>query len=128
MLKIILSSITALSLCLVVVLLNVTTPATAGPFGILSIFFFAYVSSVGLMTFLLYWGGVLANRVSLALVIRKPVQPLTLKIAYYYSTVLGAVPILLVGLQSVGSIGFYELFLVFIFAIIGSLYISKRVH
>lgn len=128
MLKIILLSITTLSLCFVIALLNVTTPATAGPFGILSIFFFAYVSSVGLVTFLLYWGSILVNKVYLILAIKKPFQLLTLKNSYYYSTIWGAVPVLLIGLQSVGSIGFYELFLVSIFAIIGSLYISKRIH
>jgi len=113
---------------LLIVLLNVTTPATAGPFGILIIFVFAYFSLIGLMTNFLYWISRLIAHLSTGIVTRKPFEPLTLKRSYYYSTVVAAAPIMLIGLQSVGAVGFYEFLLVFIFIIIGCLYISKRIH
>ncbi len=128
MLKIIISITTLVSLCFLIMLLNTTTPATAGPFGILAIFIFAYMLSIGLVTYLLYYGSRLASRVSIALRARRPFEILTFKHSYYYSSVLALFPILIIGLQSVGAVGFYELLLVFIFVIIGTLYVSKRVH
>jgi len=40
MFKIIISTTTIISFVLLIILLNVTAPVTAGPFGILAIFFF----------------------------------------------------------------------------------------
>ena len=128
MLRIIISITTIVSLCLLIVLLNVTTPATAGPFGILSIFFFAYLLSLGVVTFFIYWISRIVAHLSTGLITKKPIVALTVKTAYYYSSVIAAVPILLIGLQSVGAIGVYEIILVSIFVIIGCLYVSKRVH
>ncbi len=127
MLRIILSIIALVSLCLLTVLLNVTTPATAGPFGILAIFFCAYLLSLSVVTFLIYWVSRITEQLSTGLITKKPYEALTLKNSYYYSTIIAAVPILLIGLQSVGAIGVYEFLLVFIFVVIGCLYISKRV-
>lgn len=53
-------------------------------------------------------------------------QPLTYKRAYYFSTVIAAAPVMLIGLQSVGSIGIYEILLVALFTVVGCIYISKR--
>ena len=128
MLKKIILIITIASLCLLVVLLNVTTPATAGPFGILVIFIFAYLSSIGLMTHFLYWASHLIAHLSTGIVTRKPFEALTFKRSYYYSTVIAAAPIMLIGLQSVGTIGIYEFFLVVVFVVVGCLYISKKVQ
>ena len=119
---------TILSLCLLIVLLNVTTPVIAGPLGILAIFIFAYLSLLGLVTYFLYWSNRLIRYLSKFLALRKPLNKLVFKRAYYYSTILAAAPIMLIGLQSVGSIGVYEIFLVSIFVIIGCLYVSKRIH
>ncbi|OIP85700.1 hypothetical protein COV88_03950 [Candidatus Saccharibacteria bacterium CG11_big_fil_rev_8_21_14_0_20_41_19] len=127
MLKIVISVLSGISLCFLAVLLNVTTPATAGPLGILSIFVFAYLLSLGVVTFFIYWSRRLVSRLSAGLISKKPIEPMTFRTSYYYSTIVAAVPILLIGLQSVGSIGIYEVILVIIFVAIGCLYISKRV-
>jgi len=127
MLKIIISILSGISLCFLVVLLNVTTPATAGPFGILSIFVFAYLLSLGVVTFFIYFFSRAVSQMSAGLISKKPIVPLTFKNSYYYSTIIAAVPILLIGLQSVGTIGIYEVILVLFFVVIGCLYISKRV-
>ena len=60
--------------------------------------------------------------------LKKPIERLSLRRSYYYATVIAATPIMIIGLQSVGSIGVYELLLVIIFAAIGCLYISKRIN
>jgi len=127
MLKIIISIITAVSLCLLFALLNITKPATTGPFGILAIFSFAYLSSFGLVTFFLYGTSYVIARVSGVFIFRKPVRALTLKRSCFFSSIIAATPIMLIALKSVGVVGFYEYFLVIIFVVIGCLYISKRI-
>jgi hypothetical protein len=127
MLKIIISIIAVISLCFLAVILNTTTPATAGPFGILTIFFFAYLLSLGIFTYLIYWINLIIARLSRLMTARKPFIPLTFKVSYYYATVISAIPVLLIGLQSVGAIGIYEFLLVITFVVVGCLYVSKRV-
>ena len=128
MLKKFLSITTVLSLCLLFVLLNVTNPSSAGPFGILVVFILAYMSSLGVVAFLVYWSMRLISYFSKPFMLKKPIERLSLRRSYYYATVIAATPIMIIGLQSVGSIGVYELLLVIIFAAIGCLYISKRIN
>lgn len=128
MLKNIITITTIISLCLLVVILNTTTPTSAGPLGILLLFIFSYVLSLGVMAFFVYWASFLVSRVSSLFMTRKPIVPLSFKKSYYYSTVLAVAPILMVGLQSVGSVGFYEILLVVIFLAVGCLFVSKKVQ
>lgn len=128
MFKIIILITTLASLCLLGILLNVTTPATIGPFGILAIFVFAYVLSLGVVTFFVFYFSKLLNRLSLIFVARKPLGEMSFRHSYYYSTIFAAVPILFIGLQSVGAVGLYEVILVLIFVAIGCLYVSKRIE
>jgi hypothetical protein len=125
MFKMIISIITAVSLCLLLALINITTPVSAGPLGILSVFVLTYLLSLGVTTFLLYFTSCLVVRL-LNSFIKKQIKELTFKQSYYYSTILAAVPVMLIGLQSVGAIGVYELLLIGLFAIVGCIYISKR--
>lgn len=120
--------ITACSLSVLGLILNLTTPATAGPFGILAIFIFAYMSSLGLMTYFLYGASRVVSHLASAFTVKKPLAPIPFKKAYYYSTVVAAAPVMLIGLQSVGSIGIYEFVLVLLFVVIGCLYIAKRIR
>jgi len=128
MLEKLIAIITIASLCLLALLLNTTTPATAGPFGILAIFIFAYLSSLGVMTYFLYGASRIVSHLASAFTVKKPVGTMSFKRAYYYSTVLAAAPIMLIGLQSVGAIGVYEFALVLLFTIIGCVYITKRIR
>jgi len=118
---------TLVSLCLLTILLNTTAPATAGPFGILAIFIFAYLASLGMTTYFLYGASRVTSHLAAAFTVKRPLRALVFKRAYYYSTVLAAAPIMLIGLQSVGSIGLYEFILVLLFTVIGCVYISKRI-
>jgi hypothetical protein len=126
MLERIVAIITVVSLCLLIVLLNVTIPTSIGPFGILAVFIFAYVSSLGVMTYFLYASSRIIAHLSSAFTVKRPLVALPFRRAYYYSTIIAAAPIMLIGLQSVGSIGIYELLLVVLFTGIGCLYINKR--
>ena len=128
MLKKIVAITTIVSVCLVAILLNVTIPTSVGPLGILTVFIFAYLSSLGVMTYFLYATIGVTAHLSAAFTVKRPFPALSFKRAYYFSTVLAAAPIMLIGLQSVGSIGIYEFLLVIIFTVIGCLYISKRIQ
>lgn len=128
MLEKIIAISTIVSLCLLVVLLNVTAPTTVGPFGILVVFILGYTSSLGVMTYFLYAVSRIVAHLSSAFTVKKPIVPLSFRKSYYYSTIIAAVPIMLIGLQSVGAISLYEIILVLVFAIIGCVYIAKRIR
>jgi hypothetical protein len=119
--------VTVIGVVVLAILLNTTTPANAGPFGILVIFICAYLSSLGVVTYFLYGITRLTAHLSSAMTVKKPFEGLSFRRSYYYSTVIAAAPIMLVGLQSVGSVGIAEFLLVVVFVFIGCLYITKRI-
>ena len=126
MLRRTLTIVSLISAATLVTLLMTTTPATAGPLGLLVIFISAYLTSLGIMTLFLYVASrLLANFLS-GFAARKPLQPLSLNKSYYYGTVVATGPVMLMGLQSVGSISIYEVLLVALFVTIGCVYVSRR--
>ncbi len=128
MLPRILATVSLASLCALSLMLTFTSPATAGPFGLLVIFISAYLTFVGLISFFLFGINRLAIALSANMTLRKPLQPMELRRAYYFSTVLAAAPVMLIGLQSVQSIGVYEVILVILFEVVACLYVSKRMR
>lgn len=116
-----------ISLCLLFIILNLTSPTTIGPFGILAVFVLGYTSLIGLVTYIFYGMSRVIVAIGSAFTARKPLSSLSFRRSYYYSTLFSLSPIMLVGLQSVGSIGLYEVILVLIFTVIGTIYISKRI-
>jgi len=128
MLQRIIAIITLASFGLLVTMLVTTTPASAGPFGLLLIFISAYLTSLGLVSFFLYGASRVLVYATSGFALRRPAQVMPFRRAYYYSTILAAAPVMLIGLQSVGSIGIYEFALVVIFVVIGCVYISKRIY
>lgn len=127
MLQQIILIISFISLCLLIALLTLTTPADAGPFGLLAIFVTAYLSFLGAISFFLYGANHLLRLVTTSMTLRKPIQSLSFRRAYYYATALALAPVMLMGLQSVRSIGIQELLLVLTFEVIACLYISRRI-
>jgi hypothetical protein len=128
MLQRVIAIITLVSLCLLTLMLTTTTPASVGPFGLLLIFITAYLTSLGLISFFLYGISRIIVYASAGFTMRRPLQPMSFRRAYYYSTILAAAPVMLVGLQSVGAIGIYEVVLILIFEVIGCVYITKRIY
>lgn len=126
MLPRIIATLSLASLCVLSLMLTFTSPATAGPFGLLVIFITAYLTFVGLISFFLFGMNRLIRMVSSGMTVRKPLQKMEFRRAYYFSTVLAAAPVMLIGLQSVQSIGVYEVILVLIFELVACLYVSRR--
>lgn len=111
---------------LLVIVLQTTTPATIGPLGILFVFILMYVSVLCALTFLLYGASKLLVRLFSSVALKRPLQRLSLGKSYYFSSVIALAPVMLIGMQSVGEVGFYEIVLVILFIAISCVYIAKR--
>jgi hypothetical protein len=111
---------------LLLILLTSVAPADAGAFGILAVFLLSYVSLLSLLTFALWITAKLIDRIGRELHVLKKANSITLKKAYYYSTVIALGPIIIISLQSVGSVGIYDLGLVVAFIILGCVYVARR--
>lgn len=114
------------ALVVLMALLYTTTPATIGPLGLLLVFIMIYTLVLGVLTFFVFGLSRLGTRLSGVLSLSRPLQSLTLKRAYYYCSVIALAPVMLLGMQSVGAIGIYEVVLVVLFTIIACVYIAKR--
>lgn len=118
------SSIT--SLCLLVIILNVVTPTDIGPFGILAFFGLSYLFLWGVVTYFIFIFSKLAAHLASAFTAKKPLTALRFKKAAYFGVIIAAAPVILLGLQTVGSIGMYEVLLTLLFVAVGCFYIAKR--
>jgi hypothetical protein len=111
---------------LLLILLTSIAPADAGAFGILAVFLLSYVSLLSVLTFVLWATVKLIDRVGRDFHVLKKTNSLPLKKAYYYSTVVALGPIIIISLQSVGSVSIYELGLVVTFITLGCIYVARR--
>ena len=107
-------------------ILQTSTPSNAGPVGILIVFLLMYVLVLGVLTFVLFWVSKLWNRGMTIVMPRHPSAPLTLVRSYYFSSVIGLAPVIFIGMQSVGEVGFYDVLLIVIFVSVACFYIAKR--
>jgi hypothetical protein len=109
-----------------IITLQLTTPSTIGPLGLLFVFVLIYVAILSMLTFLLYACNRAIIRVSQTMTVRRPVQRLSLQRAYYYASVVSLAPVMLIGMQSVGVVGIYEILLIAAFTGLTCVYIAKR--
>ncbi|MGB4768607.1 MAG: hypothetical protein WBP22_05100 [Candidatus Saccharimonas sp.] len=120
MLEKVLAISSLLAAVLLLALLQVTSPASIHPIGILFVFLLLYVLALGVLTFFIigtHW-------ILVGLKLRRGV--LSSRRAYFYASVLALAPVMLVCMQSIGRIGFYEVALVIVFEFIACFYIAKR--
>lgn len=125
--KLIISIASTISLCLSAVLLNITTPASAGPFGILAILFFSYVFIFGFVSFVIFSFSFLISLISSVFMPRRPIMAMSFRRSSYFATIAAAAIVMIIGLQSVGRVGFYEYILVSFFIVVGCIYIYKKI-
>ncbi len=117
---------TVIATILLVVLLQTTNPSTAGPLGLLAVFFLLYVIILGAVTELLWVGSSLVQTVGKRFTSKRPPGRLSLQRAYYFSTVLALGPVMALAMASIGSFGTYEAILIALFLAVGTLYVSRR--
>lgn len=116
------------SVAILAVLLQTTKPASAGPLGILVVFILMYVSMLCALTFFMYGISRLIVKVATPVTVRRPLQAISLRQSYYYSSVIALAPVMIIGMQSVGEVGLYDVMLVMIFVVIACVYIAKRTN
>ena len=116
------------AILLLAILLQTTTPTTIGPLGILIVFILMYIAVLGVLTFLLVGVNHLLVKFSTSLPLRRPVQALSLRRAYYFASVIALAPVMFLGMQSVGTVGVYDVLLVVAFVTMACMYIAKRAH
>lgn len=126
MLKRVISFGTVLSVVLLTAMLYMTTPVEAGPLGILFVFILMYASALGILTFSLFGTTKVVAKLSRSFTVRRPLQALSFQRSYYFASVLALVPVMFIGMQSVGRVGVYEIILILLFATISCVYIAKR--
>lgn len=107
-------------------LVNFTTPTSAGPIGVLVFFLLLYLVCLGVFTGLVFLFSYLVSVLTKDLVKVRPSSPMSVKKAYYLSSVLSLAPILFLAIQSFGGIGFLEFFLIIIFTTLGCIIVVKR--
>ena len=111
---------------LLVTLLETTNPSSAGPVGLLAVFFLLYVITLGVVTEVLWIGSRLVQIVGRRVTSKRPPGRLSLQRSYYFSTVLALGPVMTLAMVSIGSFGVYEMILICLFLAVGTLYVSRR--
>jgi len=122
----VLAAISILSGVLLLMLVNFTTPTSVGPIGILVFFLLLYLVCLGLLTgvvFLLVYTASVLTRDQIRI---RPILPISVKRAYYFSSVLSLAPILFLAIQSFGGISFLEFGLIIAFIALGCILVAKR--
>lgn len=117
-------SVGVAAMILLVFLLNNTTPTTIHPLGILLVFFLMYLVIVAVMTYVLAAIAYALRRWTPETRRRK--VTLDFRHCYYFGSVLGLVPVLLMGAHSVGRSGWHDVLLVIVFEVVACIYIAKR--
>lgn len=125
MLKRVVIILTVVSLCLLLILMNVVNPAGIGPFGILIFFALLYMSLFGLVAYFIFILNRLSIRLMSILVPRKPLSRLSFVRACYYALVISFGPVILIGLRTVASMGPYQTLLTVLLVVIGCVYVSR---
>lgn len=120
----ILTGLAAAGLLLYIV--NSITPSEAGASGIFAVFILGYVVLLSLITFFIWFVLMLVRKLGEGSDISRRVAGLTLVKTYYYSSVFSLGVVILVSLQSIGTVGFREYLLVTLLVLLGCLYVTKR--
>jgi len=123
--------VTVVTLAAMIALLLViqsTNPATAGPVGILAVFFLLYIIFVGSCTWGIHAGSLVLHAASQSVGVNKISTVIPVGKAYYYGSVIALGPIMLLAMKSVAEVGVYEIGLVSSFVFISLFYVKKRFH
>lgn len=112
---------------LLLFVINSTTPSSVGAEGLLGVFFLTYLVTLSVVTLLLWTYNFLLWRTKRALNSNKSQPFPSLKKSYYFGSILSLGPVILLGVQSVNGLGWYEVVLVAVFLILGCFYIGRRV-
>lgn len=108
-----------------VVIVHAVTPMSVGPLGILAFFVCLYVATASCC----YLVMVAARRVAMRVVrhnMYRGLASVTLLKLYYYASIIGLIPVILLGMQSIGGVTAWDVLLLMLFLGLGCFYIHKR--
>lgn len=106
-------------------ILQLTTPSTTSPLGILTFFVLFYAFVLGVLTLFLF-----SSRRLYRKVFRRGVgneSLLTARKSYFFASVLAFAPVIIVAMRSVGELSILDLGLVAMFEAIACFYVWRRV-
>ena len=117
--------VAALAVIADVVLVHTVTPMSIGPLGILAFFVSLYIATASICYLVM-----VATRRIVMHVVRHDmhrrlaaVTPLKL---YYYASIVGLMPVILLGMQSIGGVTAWDVLLLTLFLGLGCFYVHKR--
>lgn len=115
-----------LSVIVITVIVNITTPSAIGPLGILVFFISAYSFFMGLFYILLFFLRQIIIRLKISPARKVAIESIGGAKLYYYATVLALFPVIYIGIQSMGSVGVFEVTLLTLFEVIACFFVFKR--
>lgn len=118
--KLIAGSMTV-ALAVALAIMQLTTPATIHPIGLLVFFVCLYVFVLGLMTFLLRDAARLLRKAR-----GRQAQSMSLWRAYQFASVIALGPVMLIAMRTVGTITALDIVFVGLFVAVAVFYIAKR--
>lgn len=118
--------ILVVSAIVIAAVVNITSPSDMGPFGILLFFASAYSFFMGLFYILLFFLQRIVLRLNVSPAKKAGIETITSLRLYYYSTVIALFPVIYMGMQSMGSVGLFEMVLLVLFEIIACFFVYKR--
>ncbi len=117
--------VAALAVTADVVLVHTVTPMSVGPLGVLAFFVCLYVATASCC----YLVMVAARRMVMRLVrhdMHRRLASVTPLKLYYYASIIGLIPVILLGMQSIGGVTAWDILLLTLFLGLGCFYIHKR--
>lgn len=113
------------SLISIAVILHTTNPTGVGPVGVLALFLCVYIVATAM-----FYGGILGLKAILLRfhrgVKRVNLEEISHVKIYYYASVAGLVPVILLGAQSIGGVSAWDVVLLFLFVGLSWFYVYKR--
>ena len=108
-----------------ILLLQLTTPATIHPVGILMVFICIYLLVLGVLTFFIFWGSRAYARL-LSSVTAKQYQVASLATTYQYATIISLGPVMILAMRTVGGLSLSDVVFVVIFVSLACFYVWRR--
>lgn len=107
-------------------IVNLIPLSTAGPLWVLAFFICIY----GFVAVAVFWCIVLLRRLLMTVLrvgaLRRAVEDSSEDKLYYYASFVALLPVIYLGMQSIGRVGVMEVILLAAFGMIGCFYIAKR--
>ncbi|QJU08085.1 hypothetical protein FBF28_00660 [Candidatus Saccharibacteria bacterium oral taxon 488] len=108
-----------------VVLVHTVTPMSVGPLGILAFFVCLYIATASICYLVMAAVKRIAMRVVQHNMYRGLASVTPLKL-YYYASIIGLIPVILLGMQSIGGVTAWDVLLLVLFLSLGCFYVHKR--